>query len=140
MQSITDHNRRIKERRLLCLLAGWVLMGTIAFAGAALPQPQDPAPPAAEQKATKKKPRGRLPAYFAKVVTQQQREDIYEIQARYNAQIEELQKQIDELVAKRDQEVEGVLSAEQLAEVKKMREEAKKRRTARRNTDDGKQQ
>ncbi len=85
-----------------------------------------------EKPAARKKARGRLPRYFAKVVTQQQREDIYEIQARFAARIEELQKQIDALIRQRDQEVEAVLSSEQLAEVRKLREEAKKRQAARR--------
>lgn len=68
--------------------------------------------------------------YFGKVVTQQQREDIYEIQARFAVQIEQLRKQMEELIRKRDAEVEGVLTAEQLAEVKKLKSEAKKRRMA----------
>ncbi len=85
-----------------------------------------------EKPAARKKARGRLPRYFAKVVTQQQREDIYEIQARFAARVEELQKQIDALIRQRDQEVEAVLSSEQLAEVRKLREEAKKRQAARR--------
>ena len=85
-----------------------------------------------EKPAARKKARGRLPRYFAKVVTQKQREDIYEIQARFAARIDELQKQIDELIRQRDQEVEAVLSSDQLAEVRKLREEAKKRQAARR--------
>ncbi len=104
-------------------------------------QPASPTAQDAPQKPPRKKSRGRLPMYFSKVVTQQQREDIYEIQARFAAKIDELQTQIDKLIQERDQEVESVLSTEQLAEVKKLRDDAKKRRMARRNkskTDDAK--
>ena len=75
--------------------------------------------------------RGRLPAYFAAVVTPQQRKMIYEIQAKYNGQISELEGQIESLRGERDKEVDGVLSPEQLAEVNKKREAAKQRRGAR---------
>ena len=85
----------------------------------------------ATKPAAAKKASGRLPTYFAAVVSQKQREAIYEVQADYAAQLEELQAQVDALIADRDREVEAVLSAEQLAEVTKKREEAKKKRAAR---------
>ncbi len=93
---------------------------------------QDPAPPnhsasVAETK-VRTAPRGRLPTYFSRVVDTTQREKIYEIQGGYSAQIAALQKQIDELVKKRDTEVDAVLSPEQMANVSKLRDEAKSRR------------
>ena len=90
------------------------------------------AEPSSAKPKTRKKSRGRLPAYYAKVVNQKQREDIYEVQARYATMIADLQKQIDELASKRDQEVQAVLSDSQLAEIQKLKDEAKARRTARR--------
>ncbi|MBM4092212.1 MAG: hypothetical protein FJ276_22705 [Planctomycetes bacterium] len=91
-----------------------------------------PAPPADKQEAGKarKEPRGRLPAYYSKVVTEKQRAEIYDIQAKYNGQIEALQEQLEALAKNRDAEVEGVLTEEQLAEVTKMREA---QRTARKS-------
>lgn len=76
-------------------------------------------------------PRGRLPAYFSAVVTQKQRETIYRIQARIGAEIEQLRAKIAALETARDAEVDGVLTAEQLAEVNKKRLAAERRRQER---------
>jgi len=86
---------------------------------------------AAKAPVTRKKPAGRLPSYFSAVVSQQQRLEIYKIQASYAEQLEKLQAQMELLVANRDRDVEAVLDAEQLAAVNKKRDEAKKRRAAR---------
>jgi hypothetical protein len=103
---------------VLPLLAAWLASSTPAQ------EPDKKAEdPAQAAKVERKKPRGRLPMYFAKVVSSEQREEIYEIQARYADQIEKLQEQLNELIAKRDAEVDGVLSAEQLEEVETMRRE-----------------
>ncbi len=75
-------------------------------------------------------PRGRLPMYYSRVVTEKQRLDIYSMQHQYNQQIAELQKQIDQLVTTRNEKVAGILSTDQLAEVTRMVEDAKKRRAA----------
>jgi len=83
------------------------------------------------KKKERAKTRGRLPNYFAAVVSQSQREQVYAIQARYAKQIDDLQRQIDELETARDKEVDGVLTAEQLEKVNAKREEAKARRAAR---------
>lgn len=83
------------------------------------------------KKKERAKPRGRLPNYFAAVVSQSQREQVYAIQARYAKQIDDLQRQIDELEATRDKEVDGVLTPEQLEKVNAKRAEAKAKRAAR---------
>ena len=57
-----------------------------------------PPPAAAAENGAAKKPRGRLPAYYGKVVTDKQREQIYEIQAKFNEQIAKLQQQLDHAV------------------------------------------
>ncbi len=108
----------------LALLACAMLFGPPAFA-------QPPADKAEKAPAVKKKLTGRLPAYFAAVVTPTQREEIYKLQAEYAAQMEKLQAQLAALLADRDREVDGVLDPEQLAEVTKKRDEAKRRRAAR---------
>jgi Spy/CpxP family protein refolding chaperone len=88
-----------------------------------------PPPAAAPEASTAKKTRGRLPAYYGKVVTDKQREQIYEIQAKFTEQIAKLQEQLDALVAKRDAEVEQVLTDEQRAEIARLKSERKARRT-----------
>lgn len=78
-----------------------------------------------------KKFRGRLPNYFGKVVDLEQRDQIYAIQAQFNEQIASLEAEIKKLALERDRQVEGVLTPEQLAEVNRMREDAKARRQSR---------
>ncbi len=74
----------------------------------------------------------RLPNYYARVVTDDQREQIYEIQEKHASTIDELQKQLDEAIAARDKEVEAILTPDQLARVKEYEQEAQSRREARR--------
>ena len=73
----------------------------------------------------------RLPTYYSRVVTQTQRESIYEIQDRYDLEIQKIEAQILEKVKERDQEVEKILEPDQLAQVKRWTEEAKQRRAGR---------
>ena len=70
-----------------------------------------------------KKPRGRLPAYYGKVVTDKQREEIYEIQAKFTEQIAKLQEQLAALTVQRDTEIEKVLTDEQRAEIARLKSE-----------------
>lgn len=109
---------------------GIFLLCAVLLAGPSLGQ-QATGGDAAKKEATVKKAAGRLPTYFAAVVSQKQRESIYKLQADYEAQLEKLQAQLEALIADRDREVDAVLSAEQLAEVTKKRDEAKKKREER---------
>ena len=83
-----------------------------------------------EQAKEAKKLRGRLPAYYGKVVSDKQRQEIYKIQAKFNEQIMKLKEQLAELVTKRDTEVEQVLSDEQRAEIAKLKEARRSRRSS----------
>lgn len=65
----------------------------------------------------RKRLRLRLPTYYARVITEPQREEVYRIQAKYNSRILELKEELESLSAKRDSEVKAVLSEEQQAEV-----------------------
>lgn len=114
---------------VLTLLSGVPGSGQEAPAAdseAAVTDDAGPVAPIADSAA--KKFRGRLPAYFATVVSAEQRQKVYEIQANYFERIAALEKQILELRAKQDQDVDGVLSAEQLAGIKKLRAAASAKR------------
>lgn len=81
-----------------------------------------------------KKPRGRLPAYYAQVgLSTEQRHAIYSVQIAYGKQIADLQKQIDALEMKQDAEVVGVLNPEQKKKLDELLATAKKRAEERRN-------
>ena len=72
----------------------------------------------------KEKPKGRLPAYYKDVVTYEQKDKIYAIQAKYEKQLDDLQSQLDAVKAKQNGEIEGLLSAEQKEKIAKLKEEA----------------
>ena len=72
----------------------------------------------------KEKPKGRLPAYYKDVVTDEQRDKIYAIQAKYEKQLSDLQSQLDAVKAKQNDEIEGLLSAEQKEKLAKAKAEA----------------
>ena len=84
------------------------------------------------QEAKEKKAKGKVPAFYADVVTEAQRQQIYAIQGKYAKQISDLQTQLDAVTKQRDAEIENLLSAEQKDKVKKARDEAaaKKKKAA----------
>lgn len=117
-----------------------LLATVLALPGAAQEPPKKPAvqPPAkpAVTKQETNKPKGRLPAYFGKVVSQKQREEIYAIQAKYNEEIDKLKEQLEELTTKRDTEVEQVLTDEQRTEIAQMKN-ARRSRSSSKSSGDG---
>jgi hypothetical protein len=90
-----------------------------------------PTPRATGDQAAAKPFKGRLPTYFAQVVTSAQRTEIYSVQSRHAQSLERLRKQLKQLTAERDMEVWNVLTDIQQDEVTSLREAARKRREAR---------
>jgi hypothetical protein len=75
----------------------------------------------------------RLPAHYGKLgISGDQRTTIYEIQASYGDQIDDLELKIRGLRDKQQQEVESVLSSEQQLELKRFRAAAAKKQAERR--------
>ncbi len=78
--------------------------------------------------------KGRLPAYYAAVVSEEQRATIYKLQEEYHNKLEALKKQhakeIKELDAEEDEAIENVLTDEQKEKVA----EAKAKRGSRSKT------
>ena len=83
-----------------------------------------------------RKVRGRLPAYYSRVVSQEQREEIYAIQARFAAEMQKLKEQLEAMEQARDKEVSGVLTADQKKQVDAMVAAARAKRAARIGGDD----
>ena len=80
------------------------------------------------------KPRGRLPQYYGQVgLSDKQRQQIYDVQATYKKQIDELQKQIDALKVKEDAEIVAVLTPEQKKNLDELLAAAKKAAEERRS-------
>lgn len=141
-----------RVRSIQVLLWTGVAMGAILAAIAGRPaigqESQSAGQPAAETPAEKPVPekaatpkkrefRGRLPAYYAQVVDQKQRKQIYAIQREYAPKIDALKAQLAALVADRNEKVDAVLTPEQLSKVEQLKAEAKakreKARTAKRS-------
>ncbi len=112
---------------LTCLVGGlnWVSSSAPLHA-------QQPATAAdsvdAEGASNRAEPRGRLPVFYSRVVSGDQRDEIYAIQGRYRSEIEALERQLDELRDRMMEEIEGVLTAEQRTRVEELRAEARARR------------
>lgn len=118
----------VKERCFIAL-ASFALTFSL-FQSGMLAQDSAAKPEAKPAAKTRAKPRGRLPAHFAKLVDPSQREKIYKINDEYAPKIEALQAELKALIAKRDAEVEGVLSAEQKEKLTALRTEAAAKREA----------
>lgn len=56
---------------------------------------------------------GRLPTYYAKLVTEAQRQKIYAIQRKHQGKIEAIQARLEKAIQSRDAEIEAVLTREQ---------------------------
>jgi hypothetical protein len=102
-------NRTLASRVAVCI----ALMSLAAAVAAAERSNAGADPPAKKAVARPKAPRGRLPAHFAKVVNDQQREMIYGIQHEYEPKIELLQAQLKALKKERDEKIKAVLTPEQ---------------------------
>lgn len=126
--SSTRVDRRLALLALLAMLTVVTALPSIIEADEA---PGTATAPAAED--NRDTPRGRLPDYYIRVVGLDQRDVIYGIQQKYQGRIDELLRQVAELEAQRDKEVEGTLTPEQLARVKQLQQEAEARRAARQN-------
>lgn len=89
---------------------------------------------AGEKKAGKKEEerRGPIPALYGKLVAPDQKEKIYAIQDKYQAELAPLAAKIKEIQAARDKEIEAVLTPEQLAKLKDMKAELAKAAAAKR--------
>lgn len=74
---------------------------------------------------------GQLPPYYRDVVSDEQRQKIYAIQAEYNAQIGELEAKVAQLRKERDAKIEALLTPEQKKRIEDLRAAAKGKRPSR---------
>ena len=120
------------SRTTLLRLLFWAGMATISagstcWNGPALAADGNPAPKATEKN---KVPKGRLPPHYAKVVTEEQREKIYAIQAEYRTKIETARAQLDALVKEEKDKISAVLTEEQKKKVEEFQTPAKAKKGA----------
>jgi hypothetical protein len=79
--------------------------------------------------------RGPLPAYYSDVIDGLQREKMYEIQKKYEAEIKALEDQLAALNKKLDDELKTLLRPDQVERVEQLNAEAMKKRKMRKKTD-----
>ena len=90
----------------------------------------------AEKKGKKAAAKGRLPANFAKLeLKEEQKTKIYDIQAKFHADIEKLQAQLNDLKAKEHSEIAAVLTAEQKTKLEELIAASKQKRDAKKAGD-----
>jgi translation initiation factor 2B subunit (eIF-2B alpha/beta/delta family) len=77
---------------------------------------------------TGKKNQRRLPAYYAQVISADQREQIYKIQEKFAPQIKELQDKLQAVRAQRDSALRAVLTPEQQKKLDALVAAAKEKR------------
>ena len=128
---------------LACLLAA-IAVAALRSDAQLSAQQEDPKPAkagegtAGEQTkaapAKRAKPRGRLPVYYSRVVSQDQREQIYGLQAKFQEEIDKLLLQVRKIEEQRDADVRDVLSTDQQKKVAAFVAEAKAKREARRKS------
>jgi hypothetical protein len=82
----------------------------------------------APTKKAAKKSAGRLPAHFSDIVTEEQKVEIYSIQAGYAVKISALANQIKEIQAQQNAEIEALLNEEQKEKLKVAKETAAAKR------------
>lgn len=87
-----------------------------------------PRTPGAEQPQPRK---ARLPPYYGRVATADQRAALDKIQASYAAKIESLQSELDKLRTQRDAELRAALAPEQQQQLDRLIVAARERRRAR---------
>lgn len=111
-----------------------VLLPTLALAWTPSLFAADKKPAAEDSKPAVKKPRaeprGPIPSSYGKFIAPDQKDAIYQIQLKYEAQLSPLQQQVKDLMAKRDAEIEATLTPEQRAKVAAAKAEAKAKASA----------
>ena len=95
--------------------------------------PRRPRPKTADSADTgKTKLKGRLPAYYSKLVDKDQKQKIYEIDSSFDPKIKDLKKQMEALIAQANKQIKAVLTPEQQTKLADLIAEAKAKRKRRR--------
>jgi hypothetical protein len=76
-----------------------------------------------------KTPSGRLPPHYSKVVTQEQRVKIYEIQAEFKSKIDAARDALEALIKERNERISAVLTPEQKKQIEDAAVNSKRKKT-----------
>jgi Na+-transporting NADH:ubiquinone oxidoreductase subunit NqrC len=109
--------RRGMLRKLMVIVTLTIPVGVLVAGVGVIAGGQEKAKPEVKKK-------GRLPAYYADIVTEAQRQQIYALQEKYAKTLTALQDQIEAIEKQRDAEIEAVLDEQQKARLKAAKAEA----------------
>jgi hypothetical protein len=98
----------------LSLCSAMLVSLTVTFAAIEQPALGADAP---VKKVLSKRGRGRLPANYAPVVNEEQRQKIYKLQEEYQPKIEALETKLKAMKKERDDKIASVLTAEQKKQI-----------------------
>jgi Spy/CpxP family protein refolding chaperone len=86
-----------------------------------------------------KKLSGRLPQYYSAVVTEEQRQKIYAIQAEFGPKLTQIRAQLTKLQKEQEEKIEALLTPEQAAKLAKLKAAATEgRKTSTAKSEEGK--
>jgi hypothetical protein len=115
-------------RKFSCSVFG-IAFCTVAFALLAdSPYASAADQPAAGRVVKKIRAKGHLPNYYSEVVTEKQREEIYQIQEEYKPKIDALKAQLEALEKEKMDKISAILTAEQKKKVEEAEAAAKAKR------------
>jgi len=105
-----------------CLVLSFVVASWLAIQSGSAQEKK------ADAEKGKKAAAGRLPNNFGQVgLSDEQKNKIYAVQAKYNGEIDKLEAQIAQITMQRDTEIQAVLTAEQKTKLNDLRDAAKKK-------------
>lgn len=106
------------------------ILFVLAMLAGSIPTTLLAAEKAAKEPAEAKKATGRLPLFYREVVTPEQRDKVYQIQAEYQPKLAALSKQVAALTKEQNEKIDALLTPEQLQKVAQLKAAAAAKRAA----------
>ena len=117
-----------------CLLLSFVVASWLAIQSGSAQEKKD----AEKGKKAAAETKGRLPNNYGQVgLSDEQKNKIYAVQAKYNGEIDKLEAQIAQITMQRDTEIQAVLTAEQKTKLNELRDATKKKTDGAKSAKDG---
>ena len=117
-------------RAVALRIVRWAMLASMAVVLTTAPQAAlsaEAMPAVKKAVAKRKESRGRLPAHYAPVVTEEQKEKIYKIQEEYKPKIDAARTQLDALVKEQKEKIAAVLTTDQKKKIEEAAAKAKEK-------------
>jgi len=114
----------MKNRFYLSLVGCAALLTALVYVSPAFTQEE----PAKKDEAKKTANKGPLPPYYADVLTEEQKDEVYKIQAEYTAKIAEVRQLFAKLNKEKKEKIEAIPTPEQKQKIAQLMADAAKRK------------